>query len=159
MILRILTVAVALFLPTLLRADDAPKGDKELDGDWELQTENTDGQERPLFPDGFIIIANFQGLSETAHIVNTAQGSIIILPDPSEVGTFTLKIQNAKKLNSIDTTVAEGRDKGAMRLGIYEIRGEELHICEAPPEKDRPTEFSSKEGTGWTLKTFKRVKK
>ena len=33
-----------------------------------------------------------------------------------------------------------------------------LTSCVAEPGKNCPTEFSSKEGSGWTLRVFKRVK-
>ena len=36
---------------------------------------------------------------------------------------------------------------------------DELRTCDAMPGKDRPTEFSSKEGSGWILGTYKRAKK
>jgi len=38
MLARTLTVSLVLvaFLPALLRADDEPKGDKDLDGEWRV---------------------------------------------------------------------------------------------------------------------------
>jgi uncharacterized protein (TIGR03067 family) len=159
MFARILTVAVVLFLPTLLRADDAPKGDKDLDGVWELQSEFADGKEVQCAPDRIKSLATFQGKSEVVRIIVKGTGTIVVLAGPFDEGYFGLKIDATKKPKIIDVTAEEGRAKGETRLGIYEVKGDVLRICQAPSGEDRPTEFSSKEGTGWTLKTFKRAKK
>jgi hypothetical protein len=42
--------------------------------------------------------------------------------------------------------------------GIYELDGDTLRFCVAPPDKDRPTEFTSRKGSGYTLRVFRRVK-
>jgi hypothetical protein len=44
------SLAIALFMPILLRADDAPKGDKDLEGDWELVSHVYDGKDSPPAP-------------------------------------------------------------------------------------------------------------
>jgi hypothetical protein len=43
------TLALALFLPALVRADAQPKGDMDLDGDWELQSSVEDGAKETRF--------------------------------------------------------------------------------------------------------------
>jgi hypothetical protein len=42
--------------------------------------------------------------------------------------------------------------------GIYKIEDNILTICRAPVDKDQPTEFASKPGTGHTLMTYRRKK-
>jgi uncharacterized protein (TIGR03067 family) len=42
--------------------------------------------------------------------------------------------------------------------GIYDLQGDRLMSCVAEAGKARPTEFTAKEGSGWTLRVFKRVK-
>jgi uncharacterized protein (TIGR03067 family) len=55
-------------------------------------------------------------------------------------------------------TVAEGPNKGAVMLGIYEISGDTLKVCFDPEGKKRPTQFKSASGSQ-TLVVHKRVKK
>ena len=42
------------------------------------------------------------------------------------------------------------------KLGIYEIDGNSYKYCLAPAGKPRPTEFTSKKGTGHSLGVSKR---
>jgi uncharacterized protein (TIGR03067 family) len=64
-----------------------------------------------------------------------------------------------KKPKTIDYAMTEGTTKGKTHLGIYEIDGDTVKFCFAAPGKDRPTEFSSKEGSEYTLSVWKREKK
>ena len=50
-------------------------------------------------------------------------------------------------------------DKKPFVLGTYELDGDKFKLCVAAPGKDRPTEFTSKEGSGQTLSTWEREKK
>ena len=43
-------------------------------------------------------------------------------------------------------------------MGIYQIDDDTRKLCFAPSGKDRPTEFSSKPGSGHFLVIFERVK-
>jgi uncharacterized protein (TIGR03067 family) len=76
--------------------------------------------------------------------------------DAERTDTMTIKVDTSKTPKTIDILFPE---KGRDMLGIYEIKGDELHLCASDSGKDRPTEFSAKEGSGWRLATFKRVKK
>jgi hypothetical protein len=55
--------------------------------------------------------------------------------------------------------VAEGLNKGAVMLGIYEISGDTLKVCFDPEGKKRPTEFKSASGSQTFVNVHKRVKK
>lgn len=144
MLARILTagLAVVLLLPALLRADDVPEVDKDLEGEWELQSIVRDGKEGPP-PDPRPVI--------------TIRGSVLGFRIGDQTRTSTVWVDADKKL--IDVRADEGPDKGKVRKGVYEIKDDVLRICQAGEGKDRPTEVSSKEGSGLTLVTLKRVKK
>ncbi len=50
-------------------------------------------------------------------------------------------------------------DQGKVKLqGIYEVNGDTYRYCIAPAGKDKPNEFSSKEGSGHILMVLKREK-
>ncbi len=65
----------------------------------------------------------------------------------------------AKKPKAIDYTMTEGPTKGKTHLGIYELDGDTVTFCFAAPGKERPTEFTAKEGSQRTLSVWKRDKK
>ena len=56
-------------------------------------------------------------------------------------------------------TPDDGPNKGKTLVGIYEVKGDELKVCHGDPGADRPKEIASKEGSGLSLITLKRVKK
>ena len=73
-------------------------------------------------------------------------------------GTSTVDQQ--KTPNTADIRSEEGPNKGKTMLAILEIDGDTMKACYALEGKDRPTEFSAKEGTGYLLILYKReVKK
>ncbi len=65
-------------------------------------------------------------------------------------------VDPTKKPKAIDYTMTEGTTKGKTHLGIYEVNGDMVKFCFAAPDQDRPTEFTAKEGSGWTLSVWKR---
>jgi uncharacterized protein (TIGR03067 family) len=72
----------------------------------------------------------------------------------------TVKIDPTKKPKTVDATqTSEGDNKGKTSHGIYEIEGDTMKICSAEFGKERPTEFSSKPGSGHFLRVYKREKK
>jgi len=60
----------------------------------------------------------------------------------------THKIDAAATPKTIDSTDLVGPLKGRMLLGIYELTDTEFKVCFAPHGKERPTEFTSKAGSG-----------
>jgi uncharacterized protein (TIGR03067 family) len=91
-------------------------------------------------------------------VVNKADGSWTIQVDGKEVAKGTSTIDPTKKPKTIDLTTSEGDAAGKTALGIYEIDKDSRKVCIAKPEEERPTEFSSKAGSGHILVTFKREK-
>jgi uncharacterized protein (TIGR03067 family) len=71
----------------------------------------------------------------------------------------TTRIDPTSNPMTIDVTYTEGDPKGQTALGIFKIEDDLLTICRSAPDKARPTEFSSKPGSGHTLMTYRREKK
>ena len=161
MLTRILTgsLALGLLLPILLRADDAQKNlDKDLDGKWEGASWISDGEE---LKEGFVIL-----LVEKDKFTLTTGTRITLLDDGKErqvedsdtvKGTIKADLKSSPK--AIDFTWREGTGKGKTNRSIYEIKGDVLRFCTSGVEKDRPTEFSSKKGSGLMIVVLKRAKK
>jgi uncharacterized protein (TIGR03067 family) len=74
------------------------------------------------------------------------------------VATGTFKLDPTKKPKEIDILDESGMKNDKTKLGIYELNGDTYKYCLAPAGKPRPTEFTSKEGSGHSLGTGKRVK-
>jgi uncharacterized protein (TIGR03067 family) len=143
--LSAIAVAVLMVLPAaLLCAAEPPKGDKDLDGDWEIVSVTHDGKQEP---------------PQDAKPVLTIKGDTITFKVKDESHTGTIKVDASKTPKTIDLTPDDGPEKGKTILGIYELKGDELRICHGEAGKDRPTEVSSKEGSGLSLAVLKRVKK
>ena len=74
------------------------------------------------------------------------------------VATGKFKIDDAKSPKDIDILDESGVKNEKTKLGIYEIDGDTYKFCLAPAGKPRPTEFTSKEGSGHSLGVSKREK-
>jgi uncharacterized protein (TIGR03067 family) len=69
----------------------------------------------------------------------------------------TFKVDATKQPKTIDATqTSDGKDKGKVTLGIYEINGDTLRTCISETGKDRPTDFSAKAGSGQIVRVYKR---
>ena len=139
------TVAAVLLLlsAALLRADDSPKGDKDLQGTWEAVACVRDGKDQP--PDKGAIVA-------------TVEGDALTLKVGDEARKCSLKVDASRTPRSMDVLPEDGPHKGETIKAVYEIKGDELRVCHGEPGADRPTGLSAKEGSGLTVMTFKRVK-
>src|SRR5437588_1116345 len=130
------------------RADDQADVEQELkkfQGTWTFESIEAGGQEVPA--------AEFQGITVTF------EGDKYTVKKGDEViQAATQKLDPSRSPKTLDATVAEGPNKGAVLLGIYEIRGDTLKVCFDPEGKKRPTQFQSASGSQ-TLVVHKRVKK
>jgi uncharacterized protein (TIGR03067 family) len=54
-------------------------------------------------------------------------------------------------------TVDDFLDDGKVIRSIYELKGDTLKSCVAPPGEDRPKEFAAPAGSRYTLRIFKLV--
>jgi uncharacterized protein (TIGR03067 family) len=66
------------------------------------------------------------------------------------------KVDPGQRPKHIDITAPEGEQGGKTSKGIYALEGDTLKMCYA--DKDRPTGFESKAGSGATLVVWKRMK-
>jgi uncharacterized protein (TIGR03067 family) len=71
----------------------------------------------------------------------------------------TIRLDPTKKPKTMDSTqMLEGDSKGKIYPAIYEINGDTMRVCSTDPGKARPTEFSSKPGSGYFFRVYKREK-
>src|SRR5437660_5040024 len=75
------------------------------------------------------------------------------------VATGVFKIDATKTPKQIDVMDESGVNNDKTKLGIYELNGATYKYCLAPAGKPRPTEFTSKEGSGHSLGVSKRETK
>jgi uncharacterized protein (TIGR03067 family) len=143
---RTLTTAAALLLclpAAMLHADDAVKGDKDLDGDWEIKSVLHGGKEPP---------------AAAPKPSATINGDAIRLKFGDKTVTAKIKVDPTKTPKAMDITFEEGPHKGDVIKAIYEVKDDELRICHREAGQDRPTEFASNEA-GEMLAVWKRTKK
>jgi len=145
MVLKILTVVAA---GLLIAADDTKKEDKDQDakniiGSWTVVSMERNGE---------------KASDEEAKGIAVAfakEGKVTVkMPDKEVTGTY--KLDATKKLKEI-TLEADGEKS---LYGIYKLDGDNLTICVIDTSADeRPTEFSTKEGSKARLVVLKREKK
>jgi uncharacterized protein (TIGR03067 family) len=123
--------------------DPARKELDRLQGEWKLVSATRDGKDMPE--------------ERVRGYRNTVKGDrFTVSHDGKDVETGKMQLNPAKKIKEVNLVLAEGKQ---MALGIYELSGDTYKLCYAPPGKERPTEFSGKAGTGWTLSVWQREKK
>ncbi len=95
----------------------------------------------------------------TITVANQADGTWIVKFEGKEVARGTSRIYPMQNPKAIDITgIGEGGQETAF-LGIYALQGDSRKVCFSPFGKDRPTEFSSRPGSGHILIVFEREKK
>ncbi|HMF15459.1 MAG TPA: TIGR03067 domain-containing protein [Gemmataceae bacterium] len=148
---RILTVVVLLAgIATWAGADDGDKKEavqremKKFEGTWVMTSGENDG--KPVAAD----------VVKKSRLVIQGNRHTVKIGDDTYVGTHVLDPTKSPK--TIDVKDTEGPFKGKTLKGIYELTDEAFRICIAPPEKDRPTEFTTKSGTGMLLHEWKKQK-
>jgi uncharacterized protein (TIGR03067 family) len=144
-----LLVIMGVFAAGLMVAADA-KDDpvkKELEkfnGVWKAVSIEHDGKEVPK--------------EDLEKVSLTVKGDEYTFHRGDDVIKGTHKLDPTKTPKTIDAVRTEGPDKDKPLLGIYELSDDMYKVCFAAPGKERPTEFSSKEGSGHRLIVMKRAK-
>jgi uncharacterized protein (TIGR03067 family) len=124
--------------------DAARKEAKALAGTWELVSMSKDGKEVPLPKEGKV------------HVTTAEDGAYTVKVGDMVVEKGTGKLDPTATPKAVDVTAADGPNKGQTVRGIYEVKGDEMRACFAAPGKDRPTDFTAKEGR--EVAVYKRVK-
>jgi uncharacterized protein (TIGR03067 family) len=139
-------LVAALTISTAGAQDDAAKKElKKLEGTWATVSIEAAGQK----------VTDADKI-KTRKL--TTKGEKYTLKVGDETVQGTIEINPTKKPKTMDVKPDSGSNKGKTLLGIYELEGDNLRICLAPPGKDRPTEFASEAGTAHQLVVYKREK-
>jgi uncharacterized protein (TIGR03067 family) len=149
MIRTSLTGALALALCAGAVADvkdDAAKETKAAAGTWEVSSMTIDGKEVPLPKEG------------RPRLTIHEDGSYTVKTGDKVEEKGLGKVTPGKTPTVVDITASEGPNKGKTMQAIFEVKGDEMRVCWSEPGKERPTDFTAKEGSGRTLTIYKRVK-
>src|SRR5262245_51823655 len=137
---------VVLVLAGTVAAQDANKKEMSLlEGEWSMVSGQANGQDMPK-----------EFVSTGKRVAKDGEVTIKIGGQVFFKAKFT--IDTSKKPKTIDYVMTEGFTKGKTQLGIYELEGDTVKFCFAAPDKERPKEFASKEGSQQTYSVWKRDK-
>src|SRR5262249_1626001 len=82
----------------------------------------------------------------------------VMFGDQVVVHKVKFTIDPATSPKSTEDTLDQEPHKGKKIRGIYRVDGDSLTSCVGPIDGPRPTEFTSKPGSGWPLRRSRRVK-
>jgi uncharacterized protein (TIGR03067 family) len=128
-------------MPALVGKVEAPKDDDKILGTWTLVSGVEGGQKAPE--------ERVKDFSVT--FVEGGKGTFKLGEREQE---FTFKLDPAKNPKEFSAS----NDQGKMALGIYKLEGDTLTLC-YDRGGQRPSEFTSKEGTTIVLEVLRREKK
>jgi uncharacterized protein (TIGR03067 family) len=121
---------------------DAAKTTRDFEGIWQLVSAMTDGKPTPADVVSKIHVV----IKDGKHSVYFKEG-VLAHQIPFKVDTTRTPYETTDALPD-----------GKLIKGITKLDADTLTSCVAKPGKERPTEFSSKPGSGHTLRVFKRAK-
>lgn len=143
-----LAIGLVLVLSPVVTADgpedDPAREIEKLQGTWKTVLMVIDGREVPREE------IEFRQVVITGNQYVVSDGNTTI-----QRGSF--RLDPSVRPRRIDTTPADGPNQGKVDRGIYELDGGTLRLCHAPPDRDRPAEFSAPKGTGRWLVLDQRV--
>lgn len=140
-------MVVILLLVDVQNAQESAKKDLAiLEGEWLMLSGQIDGEKMPE-----------ELLKEMLRVAKDGETTVTMSGKVFLKAKYT--IDPTKRPKTIDYAFSEGPTKGKKSLGIYEIEGDTVKFCFSRPDMDRPTDFTSKEGSGRTLSVWKRKMK
>jgi len=140
------TVFVVCSLILIAAGDGGEKkGKDKADGAWIVVGMEQDGKKLP---------AEALDKLEMKLIIKGENYEVSMGGKVIEKGTSSA--DETKKPIALDIKPADGPNKGKTILAIAEIDGDSMKSCYNMEGKDRPKEFSTKEGSGHLLILFKR---
>lgn len=117
---------------------------QRLQGEWTMLCGNMDGQ--PM-PDAFA--AGGRRVVDGDRVTVRFGGDVFL--------DATIRIDSRTLPKAVDYTFTAGPNPGKLQLGVYELDGDLLRVCSAPPGKARPTEVSTSAGDMRTYSEWKHV--
>jgi uncharacterized protein (TIGR03067 family) len=145
------TLMISVMLSVVVLAIGTPAQDdvsaelKRLRGSWRLVDEIDDGRQMPKVESQKYNILTFE-----------ITGNWKVEIDGKVVGEGTAKIDPTRLPKTIDY-IFTGEHAGGQFIAIYELSGDSFRHC-GVLQGNRPSEFSSKPGSGQILTTFRREK-
>ncbi len=148
---RVMTALAAALIvlpfPTAWGRDDATGNAvreewKRLEGTWEAVAGTRDG-EKVVFP-----------ADKKMLLTISPDGSYSVKLGRETMSRGRWALGPTQRPRAVDDTT----DRGKTVFGIYEVRGDELRLCQVPPSRGRPTDFTSGRGSERYLTVFRRVK-
>jgi uncharacterized protein (TIGR03067 family) len=144
--MRVLVVALVCFLMGAGGAKEAKQKEMErLEGNWTMKAGEHNGQ--PV-PDA--LLAVFKRTARDGVTTIRLEGRVVMK------ARFT--IDPTKKPKTIDYDMLDGPKESPPQLGIYEVNGNRVRFCFAPPGAERPADFTAKKGTGRVFSEWQRDK-
>ena len=137
-------LSVGLLIAANSSGGDADKMElKKLEGTWGMVSGEAKGEKLP------------ESTVKSAKLTIVGDKHTVKIGEDTIIGTH--KLDPTMKPKAIDAMDTEGPFKGKTIFGIYKVENGVFTVCFAPPGKDRPTEFTTKSGTGelfhvWKLK-------
>jgi uncharacterized protein (TIGR03067 family) len=148
---KVLALPVLLLAAPLMGAEEKKAADKDLEalqGTWLVETLVGNGKD--FYADGQSkVTVTFKGNK------GTLDGNDLL---KKEYATFTVKLDPSTTPKCLDMTITDGNQKDVVFECIYEVKGDELKICAVLGGKERPTDFTSAEGSNRVLAVAKRQK-
>jgi uncharacterized protein (TIGR03067 family) len=129
--------------PSGAPAASPPAAATELEGEWTMLSGVLDG--RPV---------DRRMLATGRRVTRGDETTVLFGTQVFMRMTFTL--DTSRRPRAVDYQNLEGSNRGKAQRGIYELDGETLRLCVAPPGADRPANFATTPGDGrlltvWTL--------
>ena len=144
--MRTIAALLLLLVATPGAQDPTAKEMARLEGEWSMVSGEASGQSMPAE-----MVKTGKRVAKDGETTVTLGGRVYF--------KAKFKIDPSKKPKSIDYTMTEGPTKGKTHLGIYELDGDTVKFCFAAPGKERPTDFTAKEGSERTSSCWKRDEK